>query len=105
MNRNQRVIADLAKELKCHPEEIISYVPTKEAMSKKCGTCRYFQDNGTCDIGDGNPVNTTADTHSCGMYSSELRVCTCWDGYLCPFECESCPEFKIPEEKKTRKKK
>ncbi len=70
MNRNQRVVADLAKEFKCRPEEITSYVPTKEAMSKQCGTCRYFQDM-VCDIGDGCPVNTTADTHSCGIYLPE----------------------------------
>ena len=68
MNKNPRIIIALAKELKCKPEEIISYRPSHVALSRICGTCRYFRDN-LCDTGDGNPLATTADTHSCGWHS------------------------------------
>lgn len=68
MKRNPRMVAYLAEFLKCKPEEIISYRPTPEALSRKCGTCRYFRDGDTCDIGNGKPLKTTAETHSCGMH-------------------------------------
>ena len=67
MNKNPRILTDLAEEFKCKPEDIISYRPTPEALSRTCGTCRYFTDN-ACDIGDGKPLQTTSDTHSCGWH-------------------------------------
>lgn len=97
MKRNPRVVEDLAKELNCRPEEIISYRPTPEALSRECGTCRYFQGYDICDIGDGKPMKTTEDTHSCGMYQQENRVCTSGAGFFCTGDCKTCDAFKCTD--------
>ena len=103
MKRNPRMVADLAEFFKCKPEEIISYSPTPEALSRKCGTCRYFRDGNTCDLGNGDTVATTEETHSCARYKKETRVCTCnGAGYFCTFECKTCDAFKEPEPKMNR---
>lgn len=103
MKRNPRCVASLAELLKCKPEEIISYTPTPEALSRNCETCRFFSGYNTCDIGDGKPVKTTADTHSCGLYRQENRVCTCGPGYFCTFDCKTCDAFKDSDNIKEQK--
>lgn len=34
----------------------------------------------------------------------DKRVCTCDDGYLCPFVCEDCEHFREPEETDRKEK-
>ena len=58
---------DLAEFLKVPAHHLISYSPARHLLKNRCGTCRYFCGN-VCDIGDGNPVETVAECHSCEKY-------------------------------------
>ena len=73
MKRNPRCVLELAEFLKVPAHQLISYTPARHLLKNNCGTCRYFRDN-VCDIGDGNPVETMADCHSCGHYKRTKQV-------------------------------